>query len=429
MSGFKNRVQFLPRGRGLGGSHQLNYLLHFSGVKEDFDRWEASGWDYESLKYFLNRHDSPANGSNSDMPKLSITSIKSEDSILSEALLKAENEMQITFNPNVTLNLAKFTSKNGIRSTVFHEYLRKAYKHKNLFIMLYARVEKIEFNKKQAVSVIVRTKSDSTIRIHAKREIILCAGAFHSPQILKLSGIGDSNELKKAGIKDVVMENSFVGQNLFDHINLPLYVSINSSSSITVEKILSASQIFNFLIYGQGMLSSTGVNGLMRLNDQGVILFGVGSVDENILKHVANYRDATFRAFFPLSGNNSQEGFVALNVCLQPKSRGDVKLNLKNVFSDPLINPNYLKHKKDTVCIRNAIKMAVKIISTDKFKRIDAKIHWPQLKECDNFGPFNGSSYIPNIRYIDCIIEHGSLTLHHPQGTCAISKVIDSNLR
>lgn len=437
MLGFKDSIQFLPRGRGLGGSHQLNYLLHFSGIKEDFERWEglgADGWDYERLKKFLNRHDSPSDVSRDDMPKLSITSIESEYSQFNEALIKAlvkaENDMQKTFNPNVTLNLAKFTSKNGIRSTVFHDYLRKAYKLKNLSIMLYAKVEKIEFNEKEAVSVIVRTKSHSTTRIYAKREIILSAGAFHTPHLLKLSGVGKKEELKSAGI-DVIEENPSVGMNLFDHINMPLYVSINSSASVTVKKILSSSEILNFLINGKGAYSNTGVVGLMRLDDYGVILFGVGSIHEKTLKHVANYKTTSFRAFFPLHANISQEGFVALNACLLPKSRGDVKLRLKDIYSDPLINPNYLKNKKDIVCIRNAIKMTFKMISTKKFRKINATIHWPFLTACNNFGPFNRSSetMMPSNRYIDCIIEHGSLTFNHPHGTCAIGKAIDSNLR
>jgi choline dehydrogenase len=266
-----NNIQFLPRGKGLGGSHQLNYLLHFTGLKEDFDRWEKLGvrnWSYKNLKYYLNRHDLHANEStnNNDMPKLSITH-QSKDSKLTRAFLNAENEMQITF-PNVTFNLAKFTSKRGMRYSVFHEYLRRAYKHKNLFIMVKALVEKIEFREKEAVSVVVRTKSDSITRIYAKREIILCAGTINTPKILKLSGVGNRDELKTAGI-NLLHHLPFVGENLFDHMNLPIFVSINESASITRNKILSVGEIMKYILDGNGVLSTTGVLGTLRLNDHG----------------------------------------------------------------------------------------------------------------------------------------------------------------
>lgn len=277
--GLGNRVQFLPRGKGLGGSHQLNYLLHFSGLKQDFDRWkrlDAEGWDYENLKYFLNRHDLSAKAStdneDQDSPKLSITSVKKEDSKLSEAFLKAGNEMQMKINPNVTFNLAEFTLKRGIRHSVFHEYLRRAYKHKNLSIIIHAKVLKIEFLKKVAVSVIVETSSRSNTRIYATREIILSAGAFHSPQILKLSGIGNFDELKSKGINlPLVHHLPKVGENLFDHMNLPLFVSINETASVTKNKILSAGEIVRYLIEGKGVFSTTGVVGVGRLNDQGLV--------------------------------------------------------------------------------------------------------------------------------------------------------------
>jgi choline dehydrogenase-like flavoprotein len=159
--GLSDARQSIPRGKGLGGSSQLNYLLHFNGVKKDFDEWErlgADGWNYSNLQYFLNRHETdaiecPSGGnecqSDDDMPKLSITSIMRGDSKLVDAFLSAENQMQRTFHPNITIKPAKFTTKRGLRHNVFHEYLRRAYKHKNLSIMVHAKVEKIEFNEKK----------------------------------------------------------------------------------------------------------------------------------------------------------------------------------------------------------------------------------------------------------------------------------------
>lgn len=427
--GLSGAQQSIPRGKGLGGSHQLNYLLHFDGLRSDFDEWVrlgADGWSYDNLKCFLDRHETAVNECQSgdddddDMPKLSITSIKRGDSKLVDAFVEAENEMR-----NVTINLARFTTKRGSRHSVFHEYLRRAYKHRNLSIMVHARVSKIEFNAYQeAVSVIVGTAQQSS-RVHARREIILSAGSIHSPHILKLSGIGDEGELASVGI-NLLRQSSGVGENLFDHMNFPLFVSINETASVTKSKILSTGEIYRYLIDGSGVLSTTAVVGTARFADYGTILFGMGSSDERALKHVANYETEAFRAFFPLHLNASQEGFTVLSTCLQPKSRGTVKIDPSNIDGNPLIDPEYLKDDYDLLCIRNAVRMTIEMIATEAFRRLDAKLHWPRLKGCENFGPFDEDV---SDRYLDCLIRQGGLTGHHPGGTCSIGSVVDSDLR
>lgn len=437
--GLTGAQQSIPRGKGLGGSHQLNYLLHFDGLRSDFDEWErlgADGWSYDNLQSFLSRHEtavierhSGVNG-DIDMPKLSITSIKRGDSKLVDAFAEAENEMQKAFGANVTFNLARFTTRRGVRHSVFHEYLRRAFKHRNLSIMMHAKVAKIEFNdNKEAISVVVGTESAST-RVHARREIILSAGSIHSPLILKLSGVGDEGELTSVGI-DLRHRLSGVGGNLFDHMNFPLFVSINETASVTKSKILSTGEIYRYLIDGSSVHSTTAVVGTVRSADYGMILFGMGSADEQALKHVANYETEAFRAFFPLHRNASQEGFTALSTCLLPRSRGTVKLDPANIDGNSLIDPEYLKDDYDMLCMRNAVRLTIKIVSTEAFRGFDAKIQWPRLKECENFGPFDGdpASFVPSDRYLDCLIRHGGLTGHHPGGTCAIGSVVDSDLR
>lgn len=158
-----------------------------------------------------------------------------------------------------------------------------------------------------------------------------------------------------------------------------------------------------------------------------MILFGMGSADEQALKHVANYETEVFRAFFPLYQNASQEGFTALSTCLQPKSRGTVKIDPKNIQLNPSIDPKYLKEDYDMMCMRKAIRLTLKIISTKAFRKLNATIHWPNLKECRNFGPVYRE--IASDRYLDCLIRQSGLTGHHPGGTCSIGPVVDTKLR
>lgn len=115
--GLINKQQSMPRGMGLGGSNQLNYLLHYSGIPEDFQE----GLKYENLKCFLKRHerlkiDKKCQFEN-DTPKLSIKSVMPNDSQLADAFIKSHRELKKNFNSSVTFKLAQFTSKKGMRRT------------------------------------------------------------------------------------------------------------------------------------------------------------------------------------------------------------------------------------------------------------------------------------------------------------------------
>lgn len=438
--GLENEQQSIPRGKGLGGSHSLNYLLHYNGIKSDFDQWTRLGaddWNYDNLKYFLNRHESDCNegncgvfvnGNETDFPQLSILKVNRKKSGLAEAFMNAFDELKAI--KDVDYKLARFTIKNGKRHSVYHEYLRRSFKRKNLKIIIHAKVLKIEFNnKKEATSVLISTASEVS-KVLVRKEIILSAGTIHSPQILQLSGIGNEQELKKLGI-NVVHHLPEVGQNLFDHLNFPLFVSINTSASVTKEKILSVKEIYRYLMKGDGILSTTAVIGLGLFQDHGIILFGMGSADEKTLKNVANYKTHSFRSFFPLYANSGQEGFVPLSTCYLPKSRGVIQLDSNNVLADPLIDPKYLNNYDDVICMRKAVRLVVETIATKAFQKMGAQIHWPQLNECLNFGPFDKDfeTNYPSDRYLDCLIRHGAVTAHHPGGTCAIGSVIDNELR
>jgi choline dehydrogenase len=430
--GLKSEQQFLPRGKGLGGSNQLNYLLHFAGAKEDFDEWQTLGvgssWNYDNLECHLKRHETAGETCphDSEAPRLSITPLGHNDSPLAEAFVSAASEA-LAFTPNVIAELSKFTTRKGVRHTVFHEYLRRAFKHRNLSILAHATVQKVLFSgRKEAEAVIVATRSQET-RISVKREVILAAGAFHSPFILKRSGIGSGDELRSVGI-DVIHHSPDVGENLFDHMNMPLFVSINEAASVTKDKILSPLEMLRYLVSGSGVLATTAVVGSARLDDYGLILFGMGSADEKALKDVANFETDAFRAVFPLHANSSQEGFVALSTCYKPKSRGSIKLDVKNFGNDFLIDPNYLKHDDDMACMRKAIKLNMNMIESRAFRAIGARIHWPKLRGCQNFGPFDEVDYAPSDRYLDCLLRHAALTAHHPGGTCSLGRVVDDDL-
>lgn len=225
---------------------------------------------------------------------LHTTPLTYDYSKLSSAFVDASVDLQKS-HPNLDHYLAKYNTLKGLRHTTYHSYLKPVFGRKNLKILLNTRVHRIEFDKRAARAVFV---SEDNFRrppekIYAKHEIILSAGAFHSPQLLKLSGIGPADELNRFRIK-VVHDSPLVGQNLYDHLNLPLYVTVNDSVSITRDKVLNVRELLNYFLHGQGIFANFGVIGYLNaVHDyHGIGVFGVGSIDERILKKIVNYERA-----------------------------------------------------------------------------------------------------------------------------------------
>lgn len=122
---------------------------------------------------------------------------------------------------------------------------------------------------------------------------------------------------------------------------------------------------------------------------------------------------------------SNQEGFVLLNICNQPLSRGTVRINSNHIRDAPVIDPNYLENEADIECMIRAIRLSEKLIATDVFRKVNAKIHWPVFDQCKNFADEHSDL---NDRYLECVIRVGGVTAHHPGGTCAIGNSSDSVL-
>jgi choline dehydrogenase len=331
--------------------------------------------------------------------------------------------------------LAEFTIKNGVRWSAYHEFLRPAgKKNKNLKILKATRVHKVLFDdSKRATHVLVSADSDlgKVTKISARREIILSAGAIQTPQILKLSGIGATEELAKLNIK-TVHDSPKVGTNYFDHMSLPLFVSLDQPASVTKAKVLTVGALTDYLLHGSGVMGNPGVVGVgSAQNDTyGVIMFGLGTVDEDLFRGIANYRKDTFRAVFPKFENSSQEGVIFLSSCHLPKSRGTVTLLSNRIDDSPEIDPNYLAEDYDVECMKRAIRFSVETVQSQPFVDLGAKIYWPKLKECAEVAPTSSelTTNRPSDEYLECFIRVAAITTYHPGGTCAIGSTADSVL-
>ncbi|XP_072746637.1 neither inactivation nor afterpotential protein G [Anoplolepis gracilipes] len=406
--GFNGYRQNWPRGKGLGGSGQLNYLVHSFGRPEDYKEW-LKGWSHADLLPYFQKVSDIMNVV--PMP---------EEEYLTKAFVLAEESLKLD---NISLRKAMYTAKKGTRWSTHHAYLQKAWNRKNLHILTNTLVTKILFKNNKIDGIKMIYKNGSVGRISVRKEVILCAGTINTPQLLLISGLGPIGELEKHKIS-VVRDLPEVGRNLFDHLNVPVYVNLRERVSITLVKLQTVPEVFNYFTFGTGWLATNGVMGLGRANNSGLLLFGVASAEEKLLKAISNFETETYRSLFPSYNDSMHEGFIYLASCLQPKSRGSVTLRSSDIRDPPRINPAYLQDSDDVTCTYRAINFALETLNTRLFREYGAKVHIPDFEECRHLRP----DY-RDFDYSECVMRIAGLTGYHPCGTCRIGAVVDEELR
>ncbi|XP_029659073.1 neither inactivation nor afterpotential protein G [Formica exsecta] len=406
--GFNGYKQNWPRGKGLGGSGQLNYLVHSFGRPEDYKKW-PKGWSHADLLPYFQKVSDIMNVV--PMP---------EEEYLTKAFVLAEESLKLD---NVSLRKAMYTAKRGTRWSTHHAYLQKAWNRKNLHILTNTLVTKIVFKNNKIDGIKVMYKNGSTGKIGVRKEVILCAGTVNTPQLLLISGVGPISELEKHKIS-VVRDLPEVGRNLFDHLNVPVYVNLRERVSITLVKLQTVPEVFNYFTFGTGWLATNGVMGLGRANNSGLLLFGIASTEEKLLKAISNFETETYRSLFPSYNDSMHEGFVYLASCLQPKSRGSVTLRSSDIRDPPRIDPAYLQDSDDVTCTYRALNFALETLNTRLFREYGAKVHIPDFEECRHL-----RQDYRDFDYSECVMRIAGLTAYHPCGTCRIGAVVDEELR
>ena len=227
--GLGGRQVFQPRGKVLGGSSSINGLLYVRGQHEDYDRWRQRGnvgWGYDDVLPYFKKAENQQRGADdyhgSGGP-LSVSDWRHDDP-LSEAFVKAAVETGIPFNADfngATQEGAGFfqtTTRRGRRASSAFSYLRPAKNRSNLHIETSALAQRIVFEGKRAKAVEYR-QNGNLRTARARKEVLVSSGAYNSPQLLQLSGVGPADLLKTHGI-DVVLDAAGVGNDLQDHLQV-----------------------------------------------------------------------------------------------------------------------------------------------------------------------------------------------------------------
>jgi choline dehydrogenase len=416
-----NRQVIAPRGKVLGGSSSINGLIYIRGQAEDFNVWRQlgnAGWSFDDvLPYFRKAEDNErgADQFHGTGGPLSVSDLRDRHSLAEayvEAALQCGYPRNDDFNGAVQEGAGYYqtTMRNGVRSSTAAGYLTPARRRSNLKIVSQALATSILFENRRAIGVeydVGRTKH----RAQANVEVIVASGAFNSPQLLQLSGVGPASLLQSLGIP-VIADCPGVGDDLNDHFSGRIIlrckerITLNDAVRNWSGK-LSAGLHYAFMRRGYLAVPAVSAACFVRAlpssetpdSQCSISLFSAGAIGGEL------------HPFPGVTGNC---------VLLRPESRGHVRIKSADPREAPAIHPNYLATQKDRDTIVAGVTVMRRIFQAPAMARHIAEEIEPG-KQCDN-----------DDELLDFIRRRGSTT-YHPVGTCRMGQdpkaVVDERLR
>jgi len=418
------RKIYQPRGRTLGGSSSINGLVYIRGQQRDYDAWRDlgnPGWGWaDVLPYFrkLETNDLGASATRGDSGPMHATSVTPEHELV-EAFIAASERLGVPrtndFNDGRQHGVGYFqvSTKNGFRCSTAVAYLKPAMSRANLHVETLAQATRILFDGRRARGVRY-VQQGRTREVAATREVLLCAGAIQSPQLLQLSGVGPAWLLAEFGIEPVHVSPG-VGENLQDHLQVRLMYEVTRPIT-TNDAVRSLS--------GRARM---GLQWLVRRNGPLAVGINHGGMFCRALPRENPTPDIQFH-FAALSAD-STAGDVhdfpgcTYSVCqLRPESRGFVRIRSVDALQAPRIQCNYLSTETDRRTTVAGVKFAREVAATEPMASYMKREYRPG----------------PNVRTDDEILQfcrEYATTIFHPCGTAKMGPahdpmaVVDAQLR
>jgi choline dehydrogenase len=406
-----SRRVYLPRGKMLGGSSSMNAMVYIRGARADYDGWAsdgAKGWAYDDLLPYFRRSEANERGEDQfhgNLGPLTVSDGRSRYSLM-DAFVEAGVEAGHPHNPDFNgekqdgVGLFQLTQRNGMRCSAAVAFLRPALGRPNLKVVTDALATRILFDGPRASGVEI-IRHGELQEIAAETEVILSAGAYNSPQLLMLSGIGPAAHIARLMIP--VRVDLPVGEGLQDHPAVGM--SWHSET--------------------EGLLTAPSPANAERLQRE-----GRGPLTSNIAEAGGFFRtrngleapDIQFHAL-PTNSVVGEEGLmrptshgVAFGPCvLKPTSRGKLSLRSADPGSKPRILHNYFATEEDRRSMIEGVRIALDIAAQPALR---AHIKGP------NFVPNS-----PSDTDVWDYVRQYTQTIYHPTSTCAIGPVVDSELK
>lgn len=407
------RRVFTPRGKVLGGSSSINGLVYIRGQREDFDGWGIPGWRFDDLLPYFKKAENQSRGADEwhgvggplevgDLP---------DRHELCDAFIAAAVANGIPRNDDFNgaaqegAGYYQATACKGRRCSTATGYLRPAEKRPNLRVEVNALATRIVFEGRRAAGVEYRQHGER-LSASASREVILSGGAFNSPQLLQLSGIGPAGLLRDHGIP--VVHELPVGEELQDHFYVRTFWKCSKPVTLNDDMrslFRMAGMGLKYLLHKRGPLAvSAGYAAAFVRTRQELT-----RPDAQI--YFINFSTAKRGGVL-----HAHSGFTCSVSQLQVESRGSVRIASSDPLAPPAIRYNYLATENDRRVMVAGLKLVRRIVNTPPMRGYVA----------DELMP--GEAVRTDDEWLAFCRESGD-TVFHPTSTCSIARVVDRNLK
>lgn len=395
-----------PRGKTLGGCSSINGMVYIRGQREDYDHWAElgnRGWAYKDVLPLFKRSEHNTNGRNDyhgTGGQLWVDNVADKFE-MADLYVQACSDVGIPYNEDFNgaeqegAGYYQVNIKNGLRQSTAATYLKNCQDRPNLDLQTNALASRILFKDNKAIGLEYR-QGDDTKTAHCNAEVILCGGTINSPQLLEISGVGNSEQLSTLGVK---MQQHLVGvgENLQDHL------------TINTQRAMEGMTTFYEETRPLPMMKN---------------LFKLGAQRKGLLIHPASQVGAFFKTrpeesrpnaqihFTPAAGEKDEKGNMltvpgtTATVCfLRPSSRGSVHIKSRNAALHPAIHANYLDTEEDRMHSILAVRKCREIFFAPSFDQYGKEELLP------------GSDVQSDEEILDFIGRIGE-SVYHPVGTC-----------
>jgi choline dehydrogenase-like flavoprotein len=421
-AGLNGRRGYQPCGKVLGGSSSINAMIYIRGQREDYDHWAAEGnpgWSYADVLPYFKRAEHNERGADAyhgASGPLNVMDLRSP-SRYGPLFIQAAQQAGFAANPDFNgtsqegAGRYQVTHRDGERFSAAKAYLKPNMARPNLQVLTLAQTRRILFEGKRAVGVEFAHEGQIK-QFMARREVLLCAGALHSPQILMLSGVGPGAHLQEHGIS-VLHDLPGVGQQLHDHIDV-----------LQVANAPQLSDLFGLSL--RGMLRTLkGVfewrnsrSGMLTTNFAEAGAFLKSAPDEPL-------PDLQLHFVIGKLHNHGRSvswghGYSCHLCLLRPRSRGSLKLASKDPLAAPLADPNFLGDPDDVQRLIRGFKLMRRIMAQPALADLGAR-------------ELPASASAQSDAQIEQFIRNHADTIYHPSGSCRMGPgpldVVDAQLR
>ncbi len=403
-----NRRVPLPRGRVLGGSSSINAMVYVRGNPRDYDEWGIPGWSWaDLLPYFLKAEDnergaSDHHGAGGPLP----VSEQRSGNKISRAWVEAAVQAGLPRNGDFNgaeqdgVGMYQLTQRGGLRASTAAAYLHPATARPNLTVLTHMHVHRVLFEGTRAVGV-EASQLGQVQELRAAREVILCGGAYNSPQLLMLSGVGPAEHLTLREI-EVVLDQPAVGENLSDHTATYAVWGTTQPESLLLAREPAALEEFMATQTGPFASNLAESGGFVRVED--------GAPAPDVQFHVLPVQILDEGASDP-----EGHGVLVTPCLLTPDSRGSVRLASSDPTARPIVRNGFYAHERDMTRMTAALRLMLEI---------GAQPAMAPYCETPMICPDDDSDA--------ALAAHARRTtfeIYHPVGTCAIGSVVDEQLR